>query len=46
MRRLAERPQNLNLVAKQVFTKKTNTVLGVAAGAFVLGRLSKRKNRK
>lgn len=43
MRRLAERPQNLNLVAKQVLNKKTNTVLGVAAGAFVLGRLSKKK---
>src|SRR6185312_3325249 len=37
MRRLAERPQNINLVAKQVFNKKTNTVLAVAAGAFVLG---------
>ncbi|MDQ0272514.1 proline dehydrogenase family protein [Cytobacillus purgationiresistens] len=45
MRRLAERPQNLNLVAKQVFNKKTNTVLGVAAGAFLLGRLSK-KNKE
>ena len=43
MRRLAERPQNLNLVAKQVFTKKTNTMLGLAAGAFLLGRLTKRK---
>lgn len=42
MRRLAERPQNLNLVTKQVFTKKTNTVLGVAAAAFVLGRLTKK----
>lgn len=46
MRRLAERPQNLNLVAKQVFTKKTNTVIGVAAGAFILGRLTKKKNKK
>ena len=43
MRRLAERPQNINLVTKKVFTKKTNTVLAVAAGAFVLGRLTKRK---
>ncbi|KGR76029.1 proline dehydrogenase family protein [Ureibacillus manganicus] len=43
MRRLAERPQNLNLVTKQVFNKKTNTILGVAAAAFVLGRLTKRK---
>ncbi len=46
MRRLAERPQNLNLVAKQVFNKKTNTVLGVAAGAFFLGRLTKSQNKK
>lgn len=43
MRRLAERPQNLNLVVKQTFTKKTNTVLAVAAGAFILGRLTKKK---
>ncbi|SOC43460.1 proline dehydrogenase family protein [Ureibacillus acetophenoni] len=42
MRRLAERPQNINLVTKQVFNKKTNTVLGVAAAAFILGRLTKR----
>lgn len=42
MRRLAERPQNLTLVGKQVFTKKTNTVLGVAAAAFIAGRLTKR----
>lgn len=42
MRRLAERPQNINLVTKQVFTKKTNTVIGVAAAAFVLGRLTKK----
>jgi proline dehydrogenase len=46
MRRLAERPQNINLVAKQVFNKKTNTVVGVAAGAFILGRLSKKKKQK
>ena len=43
MRRLAERPQNINLVTKQVFNKKTNTVLAVAAGAFILGRLTKKK---
>lgn len=43
MRRLAERPQNLNLVAKQVFNKKTNTFIGLAAGAFILGRLTKKK---
>ncbi|MEH7075913.1 proline dehydrogenase family protein [Neobacillus drentensis] len=46
MRRLAERPQNLNLVAKQVFNKKTNTVIGVAAGAFLLGRLTKTDPKK
>ena len=43
MRRLAERPQNLTLVTKQVFTKKTNTVIGLAAVAFLAGRLTKRK---
>lgn len=43
MRRLAERPQNLNLLAKQVFNKKTNTLIGVAAAGFLLGRLTKRK---
>lgn len=43
MRRLAERPQNMSLVTKQVFTKKTNTVLAVSAGAFLLGRLTKKK---
>lgn len=46
MRRLAERPQNLNLVAKQVLNKKTNTMIGLAAGAFILGRLSSRKKGK
>lgn len=43
MRRLAERPQNINLITKQVFNKKTNTILGVALGAFLLGRWSKKK---
>ncbi|WP_339196293.1 proline dehydrogenase family protein [Solibacillus sp. FSL R5-0449] len=43
MRRLAERPQNISLVTKQVFNKKTNTLLAVAAGAYLLGRLSKKK---
>lgn len=43
MRRLAERPQNMTLVTKQVFNKKTNTLLAVAAGAFLLGRLTKKK---
>lgn len=46
MRRLAERPQNLNLVAKQVFNKKTNTMIGLAAGAFLLGRVSKSQKKK
>lgn len=43
MRRLAERPQNVNLIAKQVFNKKTNTMVGLATGAFLLGRLTKKK---
>ena len=43
MRRLAERPQNLNLVVKQMFNKKTNTLIGLSAGAFLLGRVSRRK---
>ena len=42
MRRLAERPQNISLITKQVFNKKTNTAIAVAAGAFLLGRLSKK----
>ncbi len=46
MRRLAERPQNLNLVAKQVFNKKTNTVLAAVAGAFLLRKLTKKKKKK
>lgn len=46
MRRLAERPENINLMLKQVFNKKTNTILGVALGAFMLGRLSKRNRKK
>ncbi|WP_298827380.1 proline dehydrogenase family protein [uncultured Planococcus sp.] len=44
MRRLAERPQNLNLVVKQVFTKKTNAAIGMVAGAFLLGRLVGKKS--
>lgn len=43
MRRLAERPQNLSLVTRQVFNKKTNIVLGVAAGAFLVGRMTRKK---
>lgn len=42
MRRLAERPQNMSLVTKQVFTKKTNTAIAVVAGALVLRRLLKK----
>lgn len=42
MRRLAERPQNISLVTKQVFNKKTSTILAVAAGAFLLGRVTKK----
>ncbi|MGX9136182.1 proline dehydrogenase family protein [Rummeliibacillus sp. JY-2-4R] len=44
MRRLAERPQNIELVVKQVFNKKTNTILGVLAAGFVVGRLTKRRS--
>ena len=46
MRRLAERPQNVNLFFKQVFNKKTNTIIGVGIGAFILGRLSKKRTKK
>lgn len=45
MRRLAESPQNLNLMVKQVFDKKTNTIIGLVFGAFLLGRYSKRKRK-
>lgn len=43
MRRLAERPQNLALVTKQVFNKKTNTLIGVGTAAFLLGRVTKKR---
>jgi proline dehydrogenase len=46
MRRLAERPQNLNLVVKQVFNKRTNTAIGVLAGAIALNRLTSKKKKK
>lgn len=46
MRRLAERPQNLNLLVKQVFNRKTNTIIGVGVAGFLLGRLSKRRKQK
>ncbi|MFC6040851.1 proline dehydrogenase family protein [Paenisporosarcina macmurdoensis] len=45
MRRLAERPQNLNLVVKQVFNKRTNTAIGVLAGAIALNRLTSKKKK-
>jgi proline dehydrogenase len=45
MRRLAERPQNLNLVVKQVFNKRTNTAIGVFAGALALSRLTSKKKK-
>lgn len=45
MRRIAERPQNIQLVTKQVFTKKTNTIIGVASAAFLLGRLTKKRKK-
>lgn len=43
MRRLAERPQNLALVTKQVFNKKTNTLIGVGTAAFLIGRVTKKR---
>jgi len=43
MRRLAERPQNVALVTKQVFNKNTNLAIGIGATAFALGRLSKKR---
>lgn len=46
MRRLAERPQNINLVVKQVFNKRTNTMIGLAAGAFILGRATKKSKNE
>lgn len=45
MRRLAERPQNINLVTKQVFTKERTTMIGVGVGAFLLGRWSKQRKK-
>ena len=46
MRRLAERPQNLNLVVKQVFNKRTNKAIGLVAGAFLLGRMTKKSKKR
>ena len=41
MRRLAERPQNVALVTKQVFNKNEHGNW-LRSGAFALGRLSKK----
>ena len=43
MRRLAERPQNINLLVKQVFNRRTNTMIGIGVAGFLLGRLSKKR---
>ena len=39
MRRLAERPQNINLLIKQIFNKKTNTVIGLGIGILAITKL-------
>lgn len=41
MRRLEELPQNLSLLVKQVFNKKTNAIIGVGLATFLLGCISK-----
>lgn len=43
VRHFAEHPQHLSNATKRIFNKRTNTVLAVAMGAFLLGRLTKRK---
>lgn len=45
MRRLAERPQNINLLVKQIFNRKTNAMIGIGIAGFLLGRMSKRKKK-
>lgn len=45
MRRLAERPQNLNLLVKQVFNKKTNTIIGLGIGTLIAAKLIKGKKK-
>ena len=45
MRRLAERPQNINLLIKQVFNKRTNTIIGLGIGTLVLAKLIKNKKK-
>lgn len=42
MRRLAERPQNLQLITKQVFNKKMKFIISIGVVLFMIGRLSKR----
>lgn len=42
MRRLAERPQNINLILRQIFNKKTNLIVGSVIGAFLIGRISRK----
>ncbi|WP_088032125.1 proline dehydrogenase family protein [Evansella clarkii] len=44
MRRLAERPQNINLVLKQAFNRKTKIALGAAGGAVLLSQLVKKRS--
>src|SRR5699024_3774967 len=46
MRRLAERPQNINLLIKQVFNKRTNTIIGLGIGTLVLAKLIKNKKKE
>jgi len=46
MRRLAERPQNINLLVKQVFNKKTNTIIGLGVGSLILAKLINVKKKK
>ncbi|MFD2630050.1 proline dehydrogenase family protein [Oceanobacillus kapialis] len=46
MRRLAERPQNLNLIGKQIFNRRVNTIIGICAGAILLGKLTKKAIKK
>lgn len=45
MRRLAERPQNINLVAKQALNGRAKVVLGAVGGLIVLRHLMKKRRR-
>ncbi|ASN04542.1 proline dehydrogenase family protein [Virgibacillus necropolis] len=42
MRRLVERPENINLIFRQAFNKRTNILIGIGVGAILLGRHSKK----